>query len=205
MSMEKNKHILEGAIRQLPQHQPPVGIWDSIAEGLDMDQQDAQWRSKLPSLPTYEAPSEIWAKIAQELPPELAPTTERKVIRLWPKIASAAAVIVLLLAGAWWQFSAKEKVEYAFSQETVSNEVLPEDWDQDDEQIASVMELAASSPLEKPEDFQRLKTDLEELNAARAELLELMEAYGKDPKVLREIGEIERQRSAVIKQVVTLI
>ena len=124
---------------------------------------------------------------------------------MWPRLAAVAAVLVLLLAGAWWQFGQTEKVQLAFSQEMTSEAQLIEDWDQDEAEIESVMQLAANSPMENPLDFERLKQDLEELNAAKAELLQLMEAYGKDPKVMREIGEIERQRSAVIKQVVTLI
>ena len=96
-------------------------------------------------------------------------------------------------------------VELLITQEIVPEAEWPEDWEKDDAEIESVMQLAANSPLEHPQDFERLKADLEELNSARNELLELMEAYGKDPKVMKEIGEIERQRSAVVKQVVSLI
>ena len=203
--MDKNKHILGEAIRNLPQYQPPADLWRKIECGLEEDRQDGQWRRRIKELPQYEAPALIWEQIAEELPGEQKKVAHRKIIRLWPRLAAVAAVLVLLLAGAWWQFGQTEKVQLAFSQEMTSEAQLIEDWDQDEAEIESVMQLAANSPMENPLDFERLKQDLEELNAAKAELLQLMEAYGKDPKVMREIGEIERQRSAVIKQVVTLI
>ncbi|MBX2870442.1 MAG: hypothetical protein KTR30_00025 [Saprospiraceae bacterium] len=203
--MDKNKHTLEGAIQKLPQYQPPTSLWDKIAGDLEEDLQDRPWRSKIAELPQYEAPAFIWDNIAEELPVEVEAPKSGKLIRLAPRIAAAASILLLLAVGVWWQTSNTEKVELAITQEIVPEAQWTEDWDQDDEEIESVMRLAANSPMEKPEDFQRLKDDLEELNTARAELLELMEAYGKDPKVIREIGEIERQRSAVVKQVVSLI
>lgn len=203
--MDKNKHILGEAIRRLPQHHPPVDLWDKIEGALEADQIDQQWRPKIKELPQYEAPAMIWEQIAHELPPEKPSIDRPNIITLWPRLAAAAAILVLLLAGGWWQFSDRENVNVTFSQELIQEESLRQDWDEDDADIESVMQLAANYPLENPADFERLKADLEELNAAKAELLELMKTYGKDPKVIREIGEIERQRSAVIKQVVTLI
>lgn len=203
--MDKNKHILEGAIRKLPEYRPPTNLWDKITEGLEEDQQDVQWRSKLEELPQYEAPAFIWDNIAEELPAEVDAARKGKLIRLMPRIAAAASILLLLTLGVWWQTRDTARIEVVITQEITSKNKWIEDWDQDDADIESVMQLAANSPMEHPEDFERLKADLEELNSARAELLELMEAYGKDPKVMKEIGEIERQRSAVVKQVVSLI
>lgn len=203
--MDKNKHTLEEAIGKLPQYQPPTMLWDQLSEELEMDRQDVQWRSKIVDLPQHEAPSFIWDNIAQELPAEAPVQRRGKLVRLLPRIAAAASVLLLLAVGFWWQGRSTEKVELLITQEIVPGAEWPEDWQQEDAEIESVMQLAANSPMERPEDFERLKADLEELNSARAELLELMEAYGKDPKVLKEIGEIERQRSAVVKQVVSLI
>lgn len=203
--MDKNKHTLEEAIGKLPQYQPPTMLWDNISEELEMDRQDVQWRSKIDELPQHEAPSFIWDNIAQELPAEEAAPRKGKLIRLLPRIAAAASVMLLLAVGFWWQSRSAAKVELIMTQEIVPEGEWPEDWEQEDAEIESVMQLAANSPMDRPEDFERLKADLEELNSARAELLELMEAYGKDPKVMKEIGEIERQRSAVVKQVVSLI
>ncbi|NRB49340.1 MAG: hypothetical protein HRU41_16805 [Saprospiraceae bacterium] len=203
--MDKNKHILEEAIRKLPQYQPPASLWENITEGLEEDRQDVQWRSKIEELPQYEAPAFIWDNIAEELPAEAAIPQKGKLIRLMPRIAAAASVLLLLTLGVWWQTRDTAKIDLVITQEIAPQNQWTEDWDQDDADIESVMQLAANSPMERPEDFERLKADLEELNSARAELLELMEAYGKDPKVMQEIGEIERQRSAVVKQVVSLI
>ena len=203
--MDKNKHILEGAIRELPQYQPPTDLWDKITEGLEEDRQDMQWRSKIEELPQYEAPAFIWDDIAKALPTEVATPQKGKLIRLMPRIAAAASVLLLLTLGVWWQTRDTATIDVIITQEIAPKNQWIEDWDEDDADIESVMQLAANSPMERPDDFERLKADLEELNAARAELLELMEAYGKDPKVMKEIGEIERQRSAVVKQVVSLI
>jgi len=197
--MEKNKHTLQEALTRLPQYEPPKQNWDYIVADLDLDVQAPAWKTQLKSLPSYAPPEAAWEQIAAELP---APSAKR--VRLWTRWAAAAAVALLLTVG-WWQNRNTETVQLSFSQEVISDQVMPEDWDQDEESIAEVMRLVANSPLENPADFDRLKEDLNELNQAKAELMALMEAYGRDPKVIREIGEIERQRSAVIKKVVTLI
>lgn len=197
--MEKNKHILQEALARLPQYEPPKQNWDYILADLDLDAQAPTWKTQLKSLPTYAPPEASWEQIAVELP-----ATSAKRVRLWTRWAAAAAVALLLTVG-WWQNQNTETVQLSFSQEVISDHAMPEDWDQDEESIAEVMRTVANSPLENPADFDRLKEDLNELNQAKAELLALMETYGRDPKVIREIGEIERQRSAVIKKVVTLI
>jgi uncharacterized protein (UPF0335 family) len=197
--MEKNKHTLQEALARLPQYESPQQNWDCIVADLDLDAQAPSWKTQLKSLPAYAPPEDAWEQIAGELP-----TTSAKRRKLWTKLASAAAIALLLTVG-WWQTQEKETVQLSLSQEIISDQEIPEDWDQDEESIAEVMQLAANSPMENPADFDRLKENLNELNQAKAELMALMEAYGRDPKVIREIGEIERQRSAVIKKVVTLI
>lgn len=197
--MEKNKHTLQEALARLPQYESPQQNWDCIVVDLDLDAQAPSWKTQLNSLPAYAPPEDAWEQIASELP-----TTSAKRRKLWTKLASAAAIALLLTVG-WWQTQNKETIQLSFSQEIISDQAIPEDWDQDEESIAEVMQLAANSPMENPADFDRLKENLNELNQAKAELMALMEAYGRDPKVIREIGEIERQRSAVIKKVVTLI
>lgn len=202
--MEKNNHVLVEALKKLPQYQPDPVCWELISAELHQDAASAQLSLQLKELPSYQPPPAIWDQIEAALV-VAAPAKPAKRVRMWPKIAAAAA-IALVFSLAWWPTKeTPPTVQLVTSQEIVPAPALKQDWDTDEPSFEEVMQLAANTLFENPEDFTRLKADLNELNEAKAELLELMDAYGKDPKVIRAIGEIERKRSAVLKQVVTLI
>ncbi|MBN8679773.1 MAG: hypothetical protein J0M29_16215 [Chitinophagales bacterium] len=92
--MELNRENLQQAISQLPEYQPPAGLWDAIAGELDFDQ---TLEKPLQELPVYTPPADIWDSLAarMEQVPELAPKKGIRPAYKW--------LLVLLLAalGVW--------------------------------------------------------------------------------------------------------
>lgn len=96
--MELNRENLRQAIHQLPEYQPPMGLWEDIAEQLDFDQ---TLEVPLQKMPLYSPPSTVWDELAEriEQAPELAPKAQA-----WPRYAGLIGALLLVLGLGWWAF-----------------------------------------------------------------------------------------------------
>ena len=92
--MEQNRENLQQAISQLPEYQPPAGLWDAIAGELDFDQ---TLEKPLQELPVYTPPADIWDSLAarMEQAPELAPEKGIRPAYKW------LVGLMLLALGVW--------------------------------------------------------------------------------------------------------
>ncbi|HAD11326.1 MAG TPA: hypothetical protein DCF33_02695 [Saprospirales bacterium] len=92
--MEQNRENLQQAIRQLPEYQPPAGLWDTIAGELDFDQ---TLEKPLQELPVYTPPADLWDSLAAriEQAPELAPEKGIRPAYKW------LVGLVLMALGVW--------------------------------------------------------------------------------------------------------
>lgn len=95
--MEQNRENLQQAISQLPEYQPPAGVWDNIAEQLDFDQ---TLEKPLQELPVYTPPAEIWDSLAarMEQATELAPRAGIRPAYKW------LVALLLMALGLWGLF-----------------------------------------------------------------------------------------------------
>ncbi len=208
MYREENKATLQRALRQLPQYDPPATLWAGIAEVLEEDEGEERLQEALRHLPAYTPPTGVWQSIEKGLEEETAvitPALSRR--RAW----RAAAAVALLCAATliWWQENRQAPPVVTIEQ---SLEVLPDDpataadWNADEAAFHQVLNQVSTHPLlrETPE-LQTLQAELEELNGAKEEIEYMMQRYGRDAVLVRQIGEIERERSEVLKQLVTMI
>ena len=94
--MERNKENLRRAIEQLPEYQPPHGLWHGLAEQLDFEQ---ELQAPLKEMPTYTPPDTVWAGLAAriEQTPELKPKPRIRPILKW----LIGALLIAFFIG-WW-------------------------------------------------------------------------------------------------------
>jgi len=200
---ETNKDNLKKSIESLPEYEPKGQIWNNIEGRLDAAVGSKVLAEGIAALPEHTPPTSVWDKIEGTLDADSrAAKTGLRVRRLRQ---FAAAAVILLLAGAFYfvtnnTLAGGETVEYA--EEIVEDDLLERDWGTDDDdafdQVLAMCEMqsyACTQPV-----FQSLKSELDELTAARDMLREAIGEYGTDYELLSELKEIEMQRTDLIKQ-----
>lgn len=203
--LEKNKATLSRAIAELPRYAPPSDAWRSIEKGLENEE---RMQNALRNLPQHAPPPAVWNEIEQQL--DTPQTSKRpfpyRVLRgARPWIA--AATLCGLALGTWWFMNAEpsEKMTIAVSEEVQMQVSFAADWNDEEEQIAFVIEKVEQSPIADPLEVRRLKSEYNELTDARAEVEDMLNRYGQDETLLKEVARIERQRSQVIKELANWI
>lgn len=198
---EKNKHILAEAIQKLPTYSVPEGIWGGIEQGLMVEEQNDLIEENIPFLPEYNPPESIWDSIETSLA-EAPPAT--KVVRLrWQKVVAYAAVLGGLSFAFFWLSTGGDEmsVSIAYSEEIIEESSLDNDWNTDEEDFEMVLAALDESPVfAQIPAIQDLKVALEELDMAKMEIEEMIEAYGKDEAIIAQIRDIELERTDVIKK-----
>lgn len=209
MLQEKNRAALQSAIRQLPVYEPAEGIWEGISRRLEEAEKETGLQASLHQLPVYSPPESVWEGIAAELISAPAGEKEGKVWPLYRRIPrSVAAAVALLLGALTWLLlpgSEEARVTIVRQEITLPDTELAAGWDDDETAFETVQAQFAEHPLlrQNPK-MQRLSRELEELDAAKAEIESVMDSYGRDADLIRRIGQIERERSDVLKRMVAL-
>ncbi len=202
---EKNKPILENALKNLPVYRPPEDCWQNIIGELDRLDTEEVLQKTLEQLPLYTPPSFIWDQIEEALPLARPKT---KIRRLYPRIvaAAAAAVALVFVFNLWPAQTPAPQIAYSIEEKEAAPSDLTNDWDADEESIREVLTLFEQSPKAiHAVDFQLLKEEFNELNDAKGELESIMQKYGKDPDMIAQLKEIEIERSTVVKKMAARI
>ncbi len=206
--MEKNKHTLSAALRQMSAREPREQVWGKIEQELEREHNAATLLLAIERLPVHEPPQHLWNEIENALGNR--PTTKTFITPL----RTLAAAVALLLGLALWTYkpfarSVGEELtfEYTHSTEEVSDQLLTAaDWEEDAEAFAEISELLQSLPPEAiTEEIAQLQSELEELNLAKAELKEAMGDYNTDPKFASQLKDIELERTQLAKQLLRKI
>jgi hypothetical protein len=206
---ELNHNTLRDALHALPTYEPPFGLWDEIE--LALDAEDALTES-VQALPQYEPPDALW----QHLEARLDAAEVRKTLRMEPLLRPlrrrqwwAAAAAVALLAAAWWLLrpaAESEQMALHISQEALNTEVQNAAQEAEDAGFSLVAQLCQSqAPVCEEPDFKALKSELDDLSAAKAELRNALGQYGDDPTLAAQLVQIERERSDVLRQMMQMI
>lgn len=208
---QTNHDTLQAAIQQLPQYDPPPELWGEIERALDAD---AALADAAQNLPRYDPPPSVWQQIETRLSRQ---TRSGRTIRRqqWmPKNSKqrqwlAAAAAAGLLLTAWWYLHPDEPSGSRIThirQEPVDAVVQAVIWEPEDAGFALLTDLCASrAPVCDEPAFQSLRSELDELTAAKDRLRSALGQYGDDPDLAAQLTKIERERSAVLRQLIQLI
>lgn len=210
------KHLRE-ALDALPEYAPPAAVWEALDEALELE---SVLVKNIDRLPVYAPPSEIWTQIEAALP-QAAIANSRKSSDaiaggnraghrrlLAPAVWRYAAALALLLT-AWWFFGPNTQTEtptIVTTQESVDEQLLGANAEGEDEAFQLVQELCRTqTPVCEQPEFKTLKTELEELTDAKTELREALGSYGDDPELHAQLARIERERSELLRQMMSMI
>ena len=204
MMLEKNKHILDQAIQNLPTYSVPNSIWGAIEEDLIIIDQDNLIQESIPSLPEYNPPETLWGSIETTL--ESDNKVAKEISFPLRRVLAYAAVLAGLSFAFFWLSTEKSASSFAYTEEIVEESMLANDWNSDEAEFDMVLAELDQSPVffENPE-IQDLKIELEELNMAKIEVEEMMEAYGKDEQIIAQIRDIELERTNIIKKLAAFL
>lgn len=204
MDFEKNQASLRKAIGQLPEYEPKALVWNRISQQLDTAAPAEEAPLPLSQLPEYSPPPEVWNQLSKSLEEDSRlrrKGARRLKLSSWP-MRVAAAGLVLVAALFWLLREPGPKVSVAYAQEQVSSFGLDIDWNEEEEAFARLEKQLAES--NRPE-LNSLHQELEELSAAKAEVVGMLTSYGEDPKLINQLGEIERERSEIYRQIIKQI
>ncbi len=189
---EKNKSTLRQALDQLPQYQPPDSLWGNIESDLERPQP-----LPLDRLPGYTPPPQVWNHLNEALDQN---NQRRLRIRRLRIVGLAAGFLLAIGLFAWFEARQGPTITVAYSQEPASEVVLTKDWDADEQSFDQI--TVDPWELDRGSEFADLQFELEELSQAKEEVKAMLVAYGGDPQLVRQLSNIERERSAVYRQII---
>lgn len=205
--MENQEQKLKEALQQLPQYHPAGSLWKSIAAELGCEEKEEPLREALKRLPAYTPPSKVWQGIETALLTKAAPRPSLRRFIAWA--GSAAAALALLFAIYHLRPNQDESSQMAYRHQTeraLSPTLYQADWDEDEAALQEVAARFVKAPVaqEHPQ-YELLREEWEELDEAKREVLEFMKRYGSDGALIRQLAAIERERSALARQMATQI
>ena len=193
---EQNRQTLRDALRRLPQHVPPPGLWSDVRRHLEPQLADR--------LPSYQPPPQVWNRLAAKLgdgAPVPQAEKESRVRKLpYLRWAAIAAGFLLLLTAGIGQLNGRSgpTVRYTYAQEATPP-AATRDWNDDE---ASFTGITAKLEARNEPELNTLRMELDELTEAREEVRAILAAYGEDPQVIGRLAEIERDRSAIYRRII---
>lgn len=188
--MDMSETGLKNAIRQLPTYEPNNVLWSRIESDLELN-------NAVQQLPIYEPNDALWDRIEVNLP-----TKNRRIHLMWRSVA--AAMVLVIAATFLWQFQEnKATIAVEQTEEVYNNKLLVADWDADEADFERIHEWCVRHPfLCETEEVKTLQEELAELEEAKALLLQQMNKYGKQARLVHQVKNIEQERSEVVRALV---
>lgn len=200
---ENNKETLARGLQKLSRYEAPAAVWSELASKLD---QQKVMRTALAELPQYPAPAGVWEELEQRLE-QTRPRNPIRRLRNNTRVWAAAAALTGIVLCAWWLTKAESpaRTTIVYAVETQLQLPVAEDWKAEDDIFEMILQRVDHSPVADDEIVNRLKMEFEELTTARTEVETMLQRYGQDEGLLKEVARIERERSDVIKELATWI
>lgn len=193
---EKQNDMLKQAIKSLPQYAPPENLWEQIDTGLDQEQ---LIKEAIPRLAQYQPPIEVWENITLALSTKVISWRRRSYA-----IAAAVAALVMMISGIQY-LKNQSAPAYTYAQETTRQFRQIDDWNHDEQEFEKILASFESQPLvAKNETYQSYRKEYEELMKARAEVINVMQQYGRDHQTIQQIKDIELARNEVVQQMMRI-
>ncbi|MBV6653753.1 MAG: hypothetical protein KI786_08360 [Mameliella sp.] len=194
---------LRSSIQALPEYAPPASNWQQIAATLDQDRQEAPLKEAIQSLPEYSPPERVWNEINRELRPN-------RLKPVYVVLARVAAVMALAITG-WWalkgDYSAPTETTYAYAEETVERSFeAVADWEDANQAMQfAVQEFKQDPVAQQLPAYSLLLSEWDELQSAKAEIKDMMDRYGADAQLIRQMSKIEKDRSGLVREMIAQI
>ncbi|MEQ8704587.1 MAG: hypothetical protein RIC19_11750 [Phaeodactylibacter sp.] len=203
LSAQLQEAPLQEALDALPAYAPPFQNWMHIADALDADAAEQPLREALSELPQYAPPEYVWAGISREL----RPSARRIALKMMARVAAAIA----LLIGLWWAWPQEDAepahTSYAYARETIDGAFGHEaDWGQADQLMQRAVQTFRRDPVARQlPTYELLLSEWADLQAAQEEISDMMDRYGKDAQLIRQMSKIEKERSGLIREMIAQI
>ncbi|MCI4651736.1 hypothetical protein [Phaeodactylibacter sp.] len=203
LDKDAREDTLHAALNELPDYAPPSQNWARIAETLEADAAEQRLKDALSKLPQYAPPAETWTAIEQEIRP---PARRIKLM-----VVARAAAAIALLVGLWWAWPQQEaaplRATYSYDQQTTNAQFASiEDWGQADALMQKAVDEFREDPVAKQlPAYELLLSEWADLKGAQEEVAKMMERYGKDTQLIRQMSEIEKERSSLIREMIAQI
>lgn len=201
--LEKNKNILRDALQRLPGHDAPEMVWPKLEADLQLQ---AAIDFNIPLLPEHQPPDWVWDNLNTQIKSAKPGPKKSVLARIWPMWAAAASICLLLCAVWFLQPSGSgDDMSIRYSEEKVDNVLLAVVREPEDEAFQLLEEICRQpAPVCKDPEFIALKTELDELTAAKSELREAMGLYETDTELNVQLTRIERERSELLRRMMYL-
>lgn len=200
---EKNRNSLNDALGRMRNYDAPADLWSKIEEGVNEPGKvdDLPLQEAVEQLPLHSPPVDVW----NQLNKTLDNTKEAKRVQLGRRrqwLALAAAVAMVLSAAAWVFREPPPTVTFQYAEETLQQFRLDIDWRLDEDTFAQL-----EDHLNKTNDpsLNKLRLEYEELSSARVDVEDMLMSYGQDPQLVRQMADIERERTDIYRQIIELI
>jgi hypothetical protein len=195
---EKNSKTLQDALARLREHEAPAPVWEGIAAKLKPVLAD--------KLPTYTPAAGVWNTISRKMEQADEAVSQRRMakerslpLRKLAGIAAAIALLVTIGFGLNHELQTQQTISIAYSQEVAPAKEIA-DWELDEKSFNhAISEIEARN---EP-TLNTLGLELDELTVASNEIKAMLVSYGgEDPGLIRQLGEIERDRSDVYRRII---
>jgi hypothetical protein len=201
---EKNRNSLKDALGRMRSYDPPPGLWSKLEDSLDepvLAEDDTPLEQAISQLPGHTPPPEVWNKLNSEL--DKSQTAKRIRLKQRRQWLAMAATIALLVSAAVWTFrEPPPKVTVQYGEETLQQFSLDIDWNLDEDifvQLEAYLEQTNNPTVNK------LRMEYEELSSAHSDVEDMLRSYGQDPQLVRQMADIERERTDIYRQIIELI
>ena len=114
----------------------------------------------------------------------------------------AAAIALVISASVWVFREPPPKVTLKYGEETLQQFSLDIDWNLDEDIF---VQLEAYLDQTNDPTINKLRMEYEELSSAHGEVEGMLRSYGQDPQLVRQMADIERERTDIYRQIIELI
>ncbi|MEM6320295.1 MAG: hypothetical protein AAF960_21685 [Bacteroidota bacterium] len=185
MNKSNKQNSLQQGLKKLPVYDPPESVWNNVANSLVL-------RGGIEGLPEYEPSEKSWGRIEKRLV-----SAKRKHWQKW----AIAATILIVICGNWWVNQQLAPSDFTYSTEIVEAKALQINWETDQTVLSQIISICeAKKGICTDDEFQDLEFSLQELDEAKNELKVAIATYGVDMELLTQLEKVERERTAVLKE-----
>lgn len=201
---EKNRNSLKDALGRMQTYSPADNLWSSLEGKLDEpadEQDDTPLEMAIEKLPGHTPPTQVWNQLNRKLDE----TQSAQIVRLQQRrrwLIIAASMALVIGAAAWVFREPPPKVTFQYAEETIQRFGVDIDWRLEGDTFAQLEEFMDNT---NDPTINKLRVEYEELSSARNDVEEMLRSYGQDPQLVRQMADIERERTDVYRQIIELI